>query len=355
MRFRITLVLFVLLSMPWMHAQEYHWKVGLDYFFDNREYKASSYDIPRTLNGIWLNTLGGVVWEKRHAIYGGVNLLKIPGSGETIDDTDLSLYYQYKRPKMIFLAGLFPRQEVLSNYSDFFFSDSVNYFRPLTQGIFWQIGESDRFFNAWMDWTGHATEDTRESFFLGFSGKMSGKVFFADFESYLFHYAGTLPSNPAYGVSEQMQGIVSLGVRRQDSQGFSGSLSAGLFAGFERDRKEGDHYAPLGLAARADAEWHGIGTRNSLYWGDARMRLFPAHGSNLYWGNPFLRGKIYLQSKWYVRIMDSDHVSARLNCNLHFTEGKVLFQQTLTVSAVIGNFLSGDNRPVNYPWMNIFK
>lgn len=352
---RLAFVICILFVMSALHAQGYRWKVGLDYFFDNQEYEKSSFADPQTLHGIWLNTLGGVTWDSTHTIYAGIDLLKIPGMKKAVNKTVVALYYQYKKPGILLRAGAFPRKEVLSNYSDLFFRDSVNYFMPLMQGVFLQIGKDDNFFNAWMDWTGHAAADTRESFYLGFSGKISGGIFFGDFQSYLFHYAGTFPENPAYGVSEQIQGMASVGLEYEAANSFKGLLSAGIFAGFERDREAEESYKPVGFTARADAELYGIGTENRLYTGDARMRLFPVYGGNLYWGTPFLRGSTYLQSKWYIRLLESHHVSARINCNLHFSEGHVLFQQVFSITANIGNFYKPAKKKVDYPWMEIFR
>lgn len=348
-------MLFCVCMIPKVQAQEYRWKLGVDYFFDNQEYKESDYAIPQTINGVWLNSLGGVSWNTSHTLYGGVNLLKIGGEEEAISEVEVALYYQYETPSVLFKAGFFPRKEVLSNYSDFFFRDSVNYFMPMMQGVFWQIGEDRNFVNAWMDWTGYASKDERESFYLGFSGKMSKKKFFADFQSYLFHYAGTLPATPEIGVSEQMEIMASLGLEHESANSFKGLVSAGVFAGVERDRKADETYKPIGFVARLDAELHGVGTRNRLYFGEARMRLYPSQGSGLYWGTPFLRGESYLRSDWYVRIMESKYVSAQLNCNVHFSQGKVLLQQAFTVTASISNFFDRKEGKARYPWMDFFR
>lgn len=348
-------VMFLFCVLPGLQAQEYRWKLGVDYFFDNQEYKASDYTIPQTMNGVWLNTLGGVAWDSCHTLYGGVNLLKIGGNDKTISEVEVSLYYQYETPRVMFKVGSFPRKEALSNYSDFFFRDSVNYYQPLMQGVFWQVGKDRNFFNAWMDWTGYGAKDKRESFYLGFSGKLSKKKFFADFQSYMFHYAGTLPANPAIGVSEQMQIMASVGLEHAASNSFHGLLSAGIFAGVERDRKADLSYTPVGFVARADAELHGVGTKNMFYMGDARMRLYSSLGSGLYWGTPFLRGNSYLRSEWYVRLMESKYMSAQFNCNVHLSQGKVMLQQTFTVAASISNFFDRNERKTRYPWMDFFR
>jgi len=355
MRSKIFYLLAAIGSLLSLQAQEYRWRLGFEYFFDNQEYEKSSYIDPQTMNGIWLQPLAGISWDSAHALLGGVNLLKIPGTDEVADKAELVLYYQYETPKVLFRAGSFSSIEALPNYSDFFFSDSVNNFMPLMQGFFWQIGKERNFFNAWMDWTGYATPEARENFFLGLSGKVSKGIFFGDFQSYLFHYAGTHPGNPAYGVSEHMQLMTSAGIEYESENSFNGLFSVGLLAGLERDRKADLSYSPVGFTARADASFWGFGTENTFYVGDARMRLYSQYGSELYWGNPFLRGSAYLQSKWYVGLIETERVSARLNCNLHFTEGNMLFQQTLSVSASIDNFSRPERRTARYPWMKIFQ
>jgi len=55
-------------------------------------------------------------------------------------------------------------------------------------------------------------------------------------------------------------------------------VSAGVFAGFERDRKADISYKPVGFTARANAEYWGIGMENTFYAGDPRMRF-----SGLWW------------------------------------------------------------------------
>jgi len=350
----------MLLFCSWavLNAQEQRWRVGYDFFFDNQEYARSTFAPAQTMKGMWLSPTGGIAWKSgrsSNALYAGAYLLSIPGSKETIDKLQALLYYQYDSPKVLFCAGAFPRCEVLPNYSDLFFRDSVTYFRPLMQGIFFQVGRDRNFVNVWMDWTGHATADTRESFFVGASGRASTGLLFADFQSYMFHYAGTLPMNPAYGVSEQLQGLFSFGVERDRESGFKGMASVGLFAGLERDRKADESYWPFGFTARANAEWHGIGTENTLYVGAARSRLFSRYGTDLYWGSRFLQGSPYLQSKWYIRLMESANVAVKLNGNLHVSQGEAMFQQVLTVSVSVDNFSKpGRGRPT-CPWMELFR
>lgn len=357
-RLVILFLVIAIYSMSALNAQEYRWKVGFNYFFDNQEYTESSFAHAQTMKGIWVAPVGGIAWHSTNstnALYAGINLLSIPGTKKAVNKVQTVLYYQYESPKVQFRAGAFPKEEVLDNYSNFFFSDSIRHFKPLMQGVFFQVGRERNFVNVWMDWTGHATADTRESFYVGSSGKVAYGLFFADYQSYLFHHAGTLPGNPKYGVSEQFQGILSLGIEHDTENGFKGMAAAGVFAGIERDRQVDLTHTPVGFTARANAELWGFGTENTYYVGDARMRFFSQHGTQLYWGNRFLQATSYLQSKWYLQLMESNWVGVRLNANLHFTEGKAFCQQEFTVKVSVDNFSGKGNDKMSFPWMRIFR
>lgn len=352
------LLLFLVMCAPLSHAQRnYKWNVGFNYFFDNNEYGNSSYTSSQTMNGIWLKPTVAYNWDDKNSIYAGINLLKIPGTDKIIDKTKLTLYYEYSNPKVIFRAGAFPKEETLSNYNTFFFSDSIRNFEPVMSGIFWQIGRGDTFFNLWLDWTSYANETRREKFYFGFSGKYTRGLMFADFQSYFHHNANTLPPTLGEGVRENMQVQFTAGIHYTNENSLDLLAAAGILAGLERDRRYDDAvYKPIGFVGRLDAEYAGIGTNNTLYIGDQHMYMYPLFKSDLYAGNPFLQGKSYLRSEWYVRIIESPRVNAKLNCNLHFSEKNLMFQQMFTVTANIGNFLP-ENAPAykRMPWKRLFE
>lgn len=350
------LLILVLLLFTTVSAQQYHWKVGLDYFFDNTEYQQSTYTDSESMNGVWLTPIGSILWNNEHSLNAGVNLLKIPGTDKMIDKAKTLIYYQYTTPNILFRAGLFPKDELFDHYNNFFFKDSVNNFVPQMEGVFFRIGNNSNFFNAWFDRTGYATANSKEHFFVGMSGKASKGILFADFQSYMYHISNTKPATPGEGVSENMQLQATLGIEFNHDSKFKGLLAVGTLLGYERDRRfNSELYKPVGFVARADAELWGIGTKNLLYIGDPRMRLANTFGGELYWGTQFLQSKSYLKNEWYVRLIESNNVKVRFNCNLHFTQGNVLLQQLLTVSASINNFSFKNDKNVEYPWLKIFN
>lgn len=355
MKNRILLVLLLVYSLS-AYSQTYHWGLGLDYFFDNTEYDKSSYIDAGTMHGVWLKPEGAIKWDDVNSINVGVNLLLMPGNRKALEKVDLTMYYQYEKGRSLFRVGSFPRNDVLQNYDNFFFKDSVNNFIPQMQGIFWQVGKDRKFINAWMDWTGSASRKINENFFIGFSGKVAKGLFFADFQSYMFHRALTKPAIEGEGVSENLQLQAMAGIEYESQNGFTGLIAAGTLLGYERDRRfENTKYTPAGFSARLNAEYWGIGTKNSLYIGDPRMRLYNSFGDELYWGTQFMRGSSYLKSEWYVKIIENSSVNIKFNLNMHLSEQKLMFQQMLTVTATIGNIKPKEKRDTNYPWKNIFK
>ena len=106
---------------------------------------------------------------------------------------------------------------------------------------------------------------------------------------------------------------------------------------------------------RFNVEYNGLGTDNIAYFGNQRMSFYDRNGDSLYWGTPFLRGKSYVESKWYARIIRSDRVNGKLGINMHLSEGQLLFQQTITLSVNINKQRDTKQHTKNmFPLMNFF-
>ncbi len=331
----------------WLFAQNVEWKAGINYFFDNTEYAKSTLTNDQTMAGVHFSPEVGLGWGEQHHIFVGADVLKISGSANVIDIAQPIAYYHFEKKNSSFYAGGFPRSELLSNYSDLFFQDSINNYRPTLQGIFWQAGSRTSYFNLWLDWTGHETPEIRESFFVGASAHKSLNLFFVDFQSYMFHYANTQPRNPLYSVNDNLLAHISVGANYSNETGIDTLLFAvGVLGGYERDRKveNGTHF-PVGAVVRLNADYKGFGTQNTLYAGDPRDIYYYKYNHEMYWNNPFLRAGFYLQSKWYLNVIRSKYVDGKLGLNLHFSEGKMMYEQTFTLKAKIDNLYKQAKNP----------
>jgi len=332
MSFRIPLLSLFLILQFGLFAQELQWKAGLNYFFDNTEFMKSSLTRDQTMNGVHFSPELGLKWDSVHSVFAGTDVLKISGSQQYIDKVNLIAYYQFKTPDVLLKAGAFPRNELLSNYSDLFFQDSIGYFHPLMEGIFWQVGRQQAYFNLWLDWNGHQTDVNRETFYVGASAHRSFGHLFADFQSYMFHYANTRPTNPAYSLCDNALAHLSLGVDYSNKQGLDTLLFAvGVLGGYERERNTETIKTPVGAVLRMLVEYRGVGLNNMLYLGDPRMVFYNKYGGNLYWNNPFLRSDSYFESKLYLNVIHTRDIQAKISSNFHFSEGLVMFEQAFTL------------------------
>jgi len=337
-------------------AQKVEWKVGLNYFFDNTEFSKSNLTTDQTMKGIHFTPELGVSWDSVHSVYVGADLLKISGTHNFVDVVQPIAYYRYKNEKSTFYAGAFLRNEVLSNYSDLFFQDSVSYFRPTLQGLFWQKGTKKAFFNVWLDWISHQTAVDREKFFIGASAHKQFSLLFVDFQSYMFHFANMNPSIEALHVCDNGLAHLSVGVNYSNKHGLDTLLFAvGVLGGLERERGlvHGAHF-PLGAVVRANAEYAGFGTQNTLYTGDERLIYYKKYGTGFYWNNPFLRSNFYLESKWYLNVIHTRAVQGKLAMKFHFSEQNVMFEQVFILSASLNSQLKNTMKPTPYFWTRWF-
>ena len=357
-RLKLLSLLIALASAYTCYSQEFTWKLGYNYFFDNAEYGSSSYSQSQTLHGMNLMPEIGLKLDSRQTIYTGVNLLKIVGSPSFTNGQDFLAYYQYKTPSVKFRAGSFPKEDMFDKYSEFLFKDSIRYFRPVMQGLYLKINNRHNdFLNVWLDWTGYGSKDIRESFFVGASGLKRHGVLFGEMQSYLFHYANTTPTNESFNVCEQFQMQLSVGASYSNMTGLDTlQFAIGGLIGLERDRGvKKDFDKPIGLTMRFNVEYNGLGTDNMAYFGNPRMSFYDKLGSNLYWGTPFLRDKSYIESKWYARLIKSDRVNAKIGLNMHLTERQLFFQQTITLSVNINKQRDSKQHTNNmFPLMNFF-
>ncbi len=334
----IKFILILIFFPSILFGQKLTWNAGLNFFFDNTEYAGSSYTIDQTMAGVHLAPEIGVKWERNHAIFGGANVQRNLGMTPAIYKVNLLAYYQYKDERRVFRAGSFLKNELLDDYSNLFFQDSVRYYRPTMDGLYFKKGDKNRFIKLWLDWTGLQSDTVRESFFLGASGYYTlPKGFFMDFQSYVFHYSVMRPVLPDQHVCDNILAQASIGYRYSDKNGCKILVSGGVMGGFERNRKfMDDAYVPIGFVGRADAEYKRFGMENLLYAGKPRMKMYGEFGNELYWGNPFLRGNFYLQNKLYWKVFDTKYVQGELAARTHFSEGKVFLEQMFTLSAKIG-------------------
>lgn len=335
------LLIFSIASLATTFAQSYDLKAGVNYFFDNTEYGRSTYTIPQSMTGTHFNAALKFNFDSIHSLYAGGDVLTLAGATNSIEKFSPIAYYKMHKNNESFYAGAFPREKLLSNYSSFFFQDSVANFRPMMHGFYWTMGDSTKFFNLWLDWTGFQTTTTSETFFLGGSGLYTMKNFFVEFQSYMFHYANTKPGIPDFHVNDNVQGQLALGYQLNNRIGLEKiSLSAGVLAGYERERGVSEGSTPVGLVSHLLVEHKYVGLNMLFYAGDKRMVNYGKYGNRVYWNNPFLRGSSYLENRIYFKVINHKNIDGKLAFHFHFSQGQMMYEQLFTLRSSLDNILS---------------
>ncbi len=334
------LIIFLFVSIAG-YSQKYNWAVDYNYFFDNTEFSGSKYAIPQTMTGMHFIPSFNISFDQNSKIIVGTDILMLSGEIPRIHDFFPTIYYQYKKNNNLFFAGAFPRSKSIIDYSDFLFADSINYFRPNLNGIYWKLGSKRSYFNVWLDWTGHQSATQRETFYAGLSAKVSFiNYFYADIKSYLFHYAKTKPSLPDDHVCDNAQAIISLGYYNPHFLIYNSlKIAVGIYSGFERERGTGLQDLPTGYFGQLVFDNKFAGFDSKLYFGDPRMILYSKYGNGLYWGNPLLQSGKFYENKFFIKIFNNKNVQAKLGYNLNFAEETVYHEQTLTLNVSLDNII----------------
>jgi hypothetical protein len=276
------------------------------------------------------------------------------GSEKAINFYNPIAYYEYDGKPFRFYMGAFPRKPLLENYPRMFFQDSINNYRPVMNGFFWELYNKDDYFNIWLDWTSRQTYTRREAFFMGWSGKYNLGLFYGQHFGYMYHLAGT--ANPDILESVQDNGLLltSLGVDLSKKTGFEKlEINAGWAVGLERDREIASGWQIRnGFLSELKAEYKGLGLFNTFYKGAGQQISYNRFGNMLYWGSPTYRLKQYNRLDGYIRFLKNSVVDVKFTYSLHFAEGNIFHEQILNATFDLDNLKKTPQKPYKYLWNN---
>jgi hypothetical protein len=327
-------------------SQKINWKVDEFSFFDNTEFGHSKVQIPQTMAGTQIAPELGVTWDSLHMANAGINLLHEFGSAKVIDKFYLTAYYRLDRRPFTFIMGAFPRNYAIEKYPRIFFQDSIAYYRPNINGIFWEIHKNQNYFNVWLDWTSRQSLTAHEAFFMGFSGKYNlGKLYFQHF-GYMFHFAGEMHPVVEEALHDNGMFLTSAGINLSGVTFFDIlDINAGWVVGLERSRADNTGWLKHnGLLVETRIGYNGIGLVkgvglfNSFYKGASQMTFYNTLSNQLYWGDPVYRAKTYNRSDFYIDFVNNKVVDVKLVYSLHFLEDRMYHEQSLKVTFNLNNF-----------------
>lgn len=333
---KLRLLLLVLLIPCATQAQKFLWDVDFDTRFDNREYKGSLTAASQTLFSSRLTPTVGLGWGNGNALKAGVDLWADFGAKDFSIDPQFTFYYEYNSKNFNAYAGVLPRRNIIGNYSNAFFSDSVRFYDANIDGMLLQYVGRLGYIEFACDWNSRQSDNSREKFMLFSSGQLNKGSFFAGYNFAMYHHAGT---TAAEGVVDNLLinpyvGVNLTRIANMDSL----TIQGGWLQAFQNDRYYvGEYVKPGGLQIEVRAEKFNFGVYNTFYTGKSLMPYYEKYGAGLYMGETFYRtGDIYNRLELYWHPIHKKGMDLKVSSIHHYDGRQWGWQQFITFAVRIG-------------------
>lgn len=304
------------------NAQELEGVLNFHGFVDNREY-AKSNRYSQTIFGSRISPEIGVVIDSTHRIRIGVNALQEFGDKNFFGKVDPVVYYQYQKKNWNLYFGAFPRLNLIDDYPRALLADTFQYFRPNVEGMLVKYETATFKETVWVDWTGKQTDNDRETFLFGFSGKYQPNRFFVSHYAYMYHYALSAISPSTQYLEDNGAIDVRVGYDFSKSTFIDSlTISAGGMMSIERVRGLGTSSNPKGVVANLYAGYKRFSVANTFYKGE---------GHRLINGDAFYTAETYnrLDLGWTPILMKN--IEGKFTFSFHFVDDIIDSQQAFSL------------------------
>ena len=307
--------------------------------FDNTEYLGSDLGVSETLFGISLAPSLRYEWNEKHSLAVGASAQKWFGSKRFVDDIKLVAYYKFKSPRFTALTGLFPRNELIGDYSEVFFTSIWKTKNNLVQGATLQYTDKFGFAELAIDWNGMYSAATREQFRILFSGEgRFAKVMYAGATAVMQHYSNR--ADFRFNAVDHITINPYLGVGFKAF--FDFDIRLGYLLSLQQDRmaNEGWHTPMGGELTFRMSRW-GVFISNNLYVGKNLQPLYHSvgkegtiYGPDLYASDPFYGTTTGIYNRTgigYVQTFWKERINVKAEMVLKTTGKRVYTQQIVSL------------------------
>jgi hypothetical protein len=284
-------------------------------FMDNREY-ARSGRVSQTIFGNRISPEIGFKLDSFNRFRVGFNALYEFGSQKNtfFDKIEPVIYYEYKKQNWNFFIGSFPRLNLVSDYPRAFLKDTLNYYRPNIQGMLAKYETSKFKQNIWLDWTSRQTDNDKETFLFGFSGKYQPGVFFISHYAFMYHNAGAGIPIPGDHLQDNGGFMAELGADLSKHSALDSlTISAGILISIERTRYLSSSFnTPKGFISNIYGSYKKFSIQNTFYSGE---------GHHVIYGDPFYTSKTYDRVDLGWSPIKSKNLEGKFVFSYHFLDG----------------------------------
>lgn len=311
MKRSVVYTILIFFSCLCIQAQSPVFYLGFDHILDNREYFAR-YAEHQTIFGARINPGIAFTFDSAHSVCAGINYMYEYG-GELLGvDPQLDLYYSYSRSGVKIFFGSFPRRE-LTDYPLMLLTDSLDYYRPNIEGssisYSWEWGSV----HGWVDWTGRASEETRESILAGIDATFNTGMFRFTAITTRYHLAGRDDPADRDRIRDDGSVMALAGADLSDRLILEHmELSTGMVSTYEWLRPDENRWF-AGWFSRLDLKHSLFGIRGIYYLGNP---------SPLHYGDYLYRSGNYGRLDLYVDPFRNRRISSKIGWNFHFLIGE---------------------------------
>ena len=295
-------------------AQEPEFYLNFDQILDNREY-FTDYAKHQTFFGARINPGLSFSFDTTHQLHTGINYMYEFGGTLMGVTPQIDLYYSYNSENLQAYFGSFSRRERL-DYPLMMLTDSLNYYRPNMEGTSirysWEWGTV----HGWVDWTGRATEDTRESILAGIDATFSAGMFYISPKTTRYHLARTEAADDNNRLRDDGSVMLLGGIDLSDRILLDRfDFSTGLASTYVRARPA-DFQWFNGWFSQLEMKYKIFGIKGVYYRGGASPLLY---GDRLYSSGNY--GRVDL----FVDPFKNPRISSKIGWNFHILPGDGLY------------------------------
>jgi len=317
--------LVIFLIMPGFHstieAQDFIWEAGFHGFFDNREY-GNDFEKAQTMFGARMHASLGISIYEKFCISAGLDALYEYGS--SIDQGKIFpiLSFQYREDPVVFLLGSFQRMQLI-DMPYVLQTDTIHYYRPNIEGIFFEFRKHWGFHNIWLDWTSRQTNLNREVFVIGGTCMLKKSTFYYKHDFIMTHYANSKEALPADHIRDNGGFYTRIGVYNRNKDFLDSlSFSSGYTMSYDRLRSIYGFDFRSGSLSELYFQYRGFGMKSILYIGEGQVQM---DGDALY------SAKFYNRYDFFWKIFRKDLIEGKIEFSLHIIENVVDVSQMLTL------------------------
>jgi hypothetical protein len=220
--------------------------------------------------------------------------------------------------------GSFPRKELL-DYPLFLLTDSIGYYRPNIEGssiiYSWRWGRV----HGWVDWTGRASEETRESILAGIDLSLTAGWFYFSSTTTRYHLARSKAADDTNRIRDDGSILVLGGIDLSEQIPLDqADLAAGVAISYERTMPSPSQWY-RGWISRLKLKYSILGLLGTWYMGDR---------SPLRYGEPLYTSGNYARIDLMAEPLRNSRISSRFAWNFHLLPGEGLFHSQQIVICI---------------------